>query len=244
MPEAHHNNPPDAIDLMLESYDTLNAWLMENPVIQTEQQAKEGKLLVDRVKISLDEVEKERDGLVRPLNSQVRGINERYKNAVAPVSKIKEALIGRLSDYALALERERLRVAEETRLAAEKAEAAAREAERLEKEAKENAAAGELGVSIADATTLADAAFSEYQKASREAARAQRDTKVKVTGGFSRAIGLKEKETLVLEDVSLVLSFMEITPDITEAVLKAARAYRKIHGELPPGISATFERTL
>jgi hypothetical protein len=238
------NRPPSNLESASESTNALNAWLAENPVIQTEDQAKEGKLLADRAKGSLDELEVERDSIVRPLNTQVKEINTKYKAVANPLEGVRIALVGRLSDYALALEREKRRVAEEARLAVEKAEAAAREAERLELEAQANAKAGELGLDIAATTAVADAAFSAYEKAARMAARAEKDTKVKVTGGFGRAIGLKDKETLVLEDATLVLSFMEITPGITEEILKAARAYRKIHGELPPGITATYERSL
>jgi len=239
-----HNLPPSNLESGLESMTALNTWLSENPVVQTEEQAKAGKLLADRVRGSLDEIESERDSNVRPLNTQVTEINAKYKVVTGPLKKIRDALVDRLTDYARALERERLRVAELARQEAAKAEALAREAERLEREAIEAAKCGELGVSVMDTTLVADAAFSSFERATRAAARAEKDTKIKVTGGYGRALGLKDKESLILEDPILTLSFMQITPAITEAILTAARAYRKIHGELPPGITATYERKL
>jgi uncharacterized membrane-anchored protein len=79
---------------------------------------------------SLEEMEAERDGLVRPLNEQVKAINDRYRLARTSLEKLADELKKRLSTYARALEIERVRKAEEARKAAEEAERAAREGPR------------------------------------------------------------------------------------------------------------------
>jgi len=239
------NNPPTNIALAMESATALNNWLAENPVIQTIEQAKEGKLLTDRVNGSLQEVEAERDSLVRPLNTKVAEINQRYKTARTPIETLRNELVRRLTNYSLTVEQERIRVAEEKRRLLEEAEKAARQAEQAEQDIRESADTGELGGDLIRATEDADQAFDAYQKASREAARADKDTKVKITGGFSRAMGLKDKETLVVEDAELAVSFIELTDGLQAEIIKAARQYRKTHdGELPPGVVSTYRREL
>ena len=129
------------------------------------------------------------------------------------------------------------------RIAAE-AEKAAREAEARESEALENAAVGEVGVDVVQVTYEADQAFDDYERKSRFAARAERDAKVKIGGGFGRTAALREKETLVVEDAVTALAAVGLTDKISEALLSAARDYRKRYDALPPGIGASYERVL
>lgn len=248
---AGHNNPPDAIDLARPTIAELSKWMEEHPVIEDETTARDAKPLLDRAKVALDEIESERDAKVRPLNTEVAEINANYKALHNTDSKkpgtydrVVSALKARLAAYLKAEEDKRAAAAEAARLVQEAAEKAARDAEVKEQEALTNAAAGELGVDVAAVTEQADAAFATFETASRFAARAQKDTKVKIGGGFANAASLRTVETLHLDSYNLALKAIGPHDKIKEAILSAAREYRTEHGHLPEGVRATTERVL
>lgn len=246
-----HNQPPSAIDLALTTIDAMSEWMKANPVIETGEQAGEAKLLCDRAKAALDEIESERDKLVRPLNEQVDAINRDYKTLhntdkkkPGTYDRVFLELKNRISAFLIAEEEKRRKAAEDAAAKAAEAERLAREAEAKEREAIENAKAGEVDVDVVAVTADADASFAEFEKASRFAARAERDAKVKLGGGFGKAASLRTVETLHLDSYGKALKAIGPHPKIEEAILSAAREYRKQHGALPEGVSATLERTL
>jgi len=249
-PGIGSNHPPGPIDHAQSVIDDINSWLSDHPTIETEEQAREAKPFLDRAKASLEEVEAERDSKVRPLNETVDAINAKYK-ALHNVDKKKPGLFdkivielkARVASFMIKEEQRREREAEIARLAQEAAEQAARDAEAREAEALENAKAGEV-VDVAEVTQQADAAFEEFERQSRFAARAERDTKVKIGGGFGRSASLRNEETLHLDSYSQALKAIGPNDKVRDAILSSARDYRKIHGELPPGVRATFERKL
>jgi hypothetical protein len=145
---------------------------------------------------------------------------------------------------ARALEIERVRKAEEARKAAEEAERAAREAEQREREAVEDADQGICGVDLGAATQDADAAFAAFRKADHVAARAERDSHIRIAGGFGKAMGLRDRETLTVTDWQAAITELGLTDLIRDAILTSARAYRKNFRELPEGIVATYDRSL
>jgi AraC-like DNA-binding protein len=246
-----HNNPPTPIEFAKLAMADVSAWMADHPVILSEDDARQAKLHIDRAKAALEAVEAERDGKVRPLNEQVKAINAEYKaihnaDAKSPgtLDKILNELKSRLGAFLRAEEDRRQREAEEQRRKLEDAERLAREAEAREAEALENAAAGEIGVDVAAVTGEADAAFKAFERQSRFAERAERDTKVKIGGGFGNAASLRTKETLILENAAACLKSVGVTPKIEDAMLSATRDYRKIKGELPWGVRAETERAL
>jgi hypothetical protein len=238
------NNPPSTIEFAKETTEALSEWLKENPVIETEEQARAGKLMVDRAKNTIGDLEGERDSRVRPLNAQVKSINDSYRAPRDILTKVCDTLLKRLQDFALKEERERQAKAAEALRAAEEAERIAREAERIEQEAREDAAAGTLDVDIGAATVAADAAFEAFEKAERAAALAERESRVKIGGGFNRALGLRNKEVLIVDDWQKAVLDMGLTDKISEAILSSAREYRKATGDLPEGIIVETERKL
>lgn len=250
-PTIGDNNPPGPIDHAQTVIDDINAWLGDHPVVETEDQAREAKPYLDRAKNALDEIESERDGKVRPLNETVDAINVKYKalhntekKKPGQFDKIVNELKARVAAFLAAEEARREREAEEARRNQEEAERIAREAERREHEALQNAAAGELDIDVAEVTQAADTAFKEYELQSRFAARAERDTKVKIGGGFENAVSLRSVETLHLDSYGLALKAIGPNDKIRDAILSAARDYRKLHGALPAGVRATTERKL
>jgi hypothetical protein len=247
---AGHNAPPSPIDYAQSVIDEINAWLADHPTIETEDDARAAKPFLDRAKASLEEVEAERDSKVRPLNEQVSAINVKYKalhntDAKKPglFDKIVIELKARVAAFMIREEQRRIREAELARLAQEEAERLAREAEAKEAEALANAKAGEV-IDVAEVTKQADAAFEEFERQSRFAARAERDTKVKIGGGFGKTASLRDAETLHLDSYSLALKAIGPNDKVRDAILSAARDYRKLHGELPTGVRATYERKL
>jgi hypothetical protein len=238
-----HNNPPGPIDSAKETMDTLSRWLGQHPAIENDTAARAAKAEADRAKAALDDMERERDGLVRPLNTQVAEINGRYKPVRTALERLADELRKRLGAYARALEIERVRQAEAARQAAEEAERLAREAEAREREVFDDAEHGVV-VDLAEAATAADTAFAAFQKADRTAARAERDSHIRITGGTGKAMGLRDREILTVTDWQAAITELGLTDNIRDAILTAARAYRKAFHELPEGITASYERGL
>lgn len=246
-----HNKPPGPIELAGGTIEAISEFMKENPVIADEEAARQAKLLCDRAKAALDEIETERDKSVRPLNEKVAEINAKYKalhntDAKKPgtFDRIFIELKARVGAFLLKQEQIRIKAAEEAAAVAAEAERIAREAEQAELMAKENAAAGEVGVDVVAVTQEADATFAEFEKASRFADRAERDTKVKLGGGFGKSASLRTVETLHLDNYGQALKAIGPNEKIRDAILSAARDYRKEHGKLPEGVRATTERKL
>lgn len=245
------NNPPGPLEMAESIMQVLSDWMKDHPVIQTEEEARAAKPLIDRAKAAMDEIEAERDGKVRPLNDQVAEINAEYKavhntDAKKPgtFNKVFNELKARIADYLRKEEAKRLAAAAEARRLQEEAEQQAREAEARELAALSDAAVGEIGVDVAAVTKEADAAFETFERQSRFADRAERDTKVKIGGGFAASVGLRNSEVLQVDDALKAIVVMGTTDRIREAILTEARAYRKANGRLPDGISAATERKL
>lgn len=242
LPSAGHNLPPDMTVTADETMTSLSDWMREHPVIQDEDCAREAKVYIDRGKLCIADLEDERDGKVRPLNEQVKAINDHYRGPREMLRKVLDELEKRISAFLRSEEDKRIKAAEEARARLAEAERVAREAERLEQDRISSAAVGEIDVDVATAVKAANEAFSAYQKAEHQAALAERETRVRIGGGFSKAIGLKDKETLTVTDGFAAVMVMGITPSIEEAILKSARAYRKLHDCLPDGIESSLER--
>jgi hypothetical protein len=244
MAERHEiggNNPPDQTVTAAETMRDISDFLSENPLID-EAHAREAKLFIDRGKLAIADLEAERETKVKPLNQQVQQINDHYRSPRELLKKVLNEIQERLSSFLRAEETKRQAAAAEARRIAEAAEQAAREAERIERERLADAAVGEAGIDVAALTIEADTKFREMEKAQRQAAIAERDAKIKIGGGFGRALGLKTKEELIIIDAIDAIHAIGVTESITEAILTSARAYRKLNGVLPKGVISETER--
>src|SRR5882762_9218587 len=238
------NLPPSAIDFAKESTTAVSDWMKDRPVIETDDDARAAKVLVDRAKSSLESMETERDAQVRPLNEQVKAINDRYRSPRTLLEKVRNSLVDRLTAYAKRLEQERVRKAEEARRAAEATAKAALEAAERERQAREEVEAGVCDIDIGEATAEANQTAAALGRASRELARAERGTKVRIGGGFGGVMTLRDTEVLAITDVHAAIREIGLTDRIAEVVLTEARAFRKSMGDLPAGITATYDRSL
>jgi hypothetical protein len=244
MPEIGHNNPPSQIEATNETAKTLSDWLAEHPVIETDEAVREAKLLIDRGKLAAQDLEAERDILVRPLNERVKEINAEYKPASRIIETVVITLQTRATAFLRAEEAKRIHAAQDAARRAEEAERAARAASSAAQDAIASDSTGELGTNIAAAVTAANRAIADFNRAEREAARAERDTKVKIGGGFKNALSLRQKETLIVQDHQAAIKALGLTDKISAAILSDARAFRTEYGELPPGIISKKEREL
>jgi hypothetical protein len=243
--------PPDHNTLLrfaINTFDLLGKWLSDHPTVEDEDDAREAKTWKDRADNVLRSLDDEREGLLEPLQIQVKAINAGYapyhsKSKPGLFDKILSELKARMTAYALAEERRRIAAAEEARRAAEAAEAAARAAEAIEFAALDDAKQGVV-TDTAAATAAANEAFAEYERASRFAQRAQADTKVRLANGEGRASTLRTTEVLTVTDWRAAIEAIGLTDKIAEAILAGARAHRKETGSLPPGISRTTERAI
>jgi len=242
MNQHKSNNPPSLLDDGRALLADLGKWLDDNPVIETEDVARDGKLMVDRASACIGDLETERRGQTDPLNKQVKDINETYSVIRNPLQKVLDGLKARITAYLRIEEEKRIRAAEEARRAAEEAEQRARAAEAAEKEAEDDAAQGVADTQVATKTIEADRAFAEFQQAARAAALAEKETNVKVGGGFRRALSLRAKKTLILISWKDAIEHMGMTDKVRDSILSSAREYRAVFEELPNGVKEQEER--
>lgn len=235
-PAAGHNQPPTQIDAAREATTLLGEFLRVNPAID-HTNATAAAAVIDRGRRHLKDLDDERRGKVDPLNEQVKDINATYKPIRDTFEKLLDTLKDRLSEFARREETKRRAEAEAARRLAAEAEAKARAAEDAERLANIDAAFGSP-VDIATPTAAADQAFADFTRAERTAARAERDVPVRLATPMGRAVSLRTKETLFVDDWHMALRDMGLTEGIREAILTAARAYRKLHDKLPAGVRA------
>lgn len=243
MSEIGHNNPPDMKDTANDVASALNEWLGDHPVIEGENDAKEAKNQIDRAKLCLADLTAERRKQTDPLNEKIKTINDHYRVPFEVLTRVSAEVERRIKDFLRREEQAREAAAREAARIVEERERAARLAEENEREALRSANSGVLDVNIHDVVVQADDAFAEYEKASRFAARAERDTKVKVTGGLGRrATSLRTKTIYVLGDAVKAIISMGVSEALKEAILKDARSYHKVFEELPEGVTIEIER--
>lgn len=240
MNQIGHNNP-DMTETVGDVSRELSAWLGQHPVIENEDDAREGKKLSDRARLGLQDLEAERIGKVKPLNDKVAEINSGYRLPRETLRSILDELQFRLTDFIAREEAKRIKEAEEKRRIAEEAEAAARAAEIEEQKLIDAARVGELDLDVGQKIEETNKAFKDFKKAEREAVRAERDSRVKIGGGFGRAMSLRTQEILTVIDVQAAVKDIGATPAIIEAVISSAKAYRKMRGTLPSGVSSRTE---
>lgn len=238
-----HNAPPLA-GIVQDQLDRLGSWLSEHPVIQTREEAIEAAKLSKLAGNALADLDDERKAKVRPLNDQVGRINTEHKDAIAPLKTILAKLDGRLTAFAQAEEQRQRAAAIAARLAAEEAAQAAREAAERAREADENAEAGEVGVDLVSATTDEQAAFATAAKAARNADRAERNIGVRLPTGLGRATSLRTSTTLTVTDPVAAINEIGLTPNLSAAIITAAKAFKALKGRLPAGIETTTDRSI
>jgi hypothetical protein len=248
---AKTNNPPGPIPFAQSVIDELATWMANHPVVQSEDEARDAKVLIDRARAALVEIEIQRVVKVAPLNDKIAEINadhKRYHNKdkgkPGLFDKVLGVLMQRVQAFMLVEEARRKREAEDAKKALQEAVILAREAEAREKEAMENAAVGEAGIDVVALTEEADAAFTNFQAASRLAVRAENETKVKIGGGFGKSLSIRNKEVLIVKDWRQAIVSTGLTDGIRDAILTAARNFRSEYGELPAGVESTQERSL
>lgn len=246
-----HNNPPPptTLERAQHAMDALAVFLNDNPVIERGEQLVEAKQLVERARGAMAELEAERDGIVRPLNEEVAAVNAKYKaihntdpKKPGVLDRVLAELKARLTAYAKAEEAKREREAELLRIEQAQKEHEAREAERLEAEAKANAGLGEVDTNVVAAIENADRKFEEYEAVSRFAARAEKGVPVRIGGGAGKALSMRTEKILVLDSYSRAIKAIGPNDKIRDAILSAARDFRKLRGELPDGVSEVSER--
>lgn len=239
------NRPPTLIELARETYRSLSAWLKEFPAITSHDEAKAAGKWIESVSAAVSELEAERKAKVDPLNQAVRAINDEYRAPRDHLTKLLDEAKRRLTAYAVAEEQRKAAEAEQLRQEAEQARQAAIEAEWAEEDAKAEVDLGICDVDVGAAIETADTAFGEFQKADRQALRAERAIPTRIASSFGgRALTMRNRETLILDDACAALKAIGVTEKISAAILSAARDYRKLNGALPDGVRSETERKL
>jgi hypothetical protein len=247
MSEVGHNNPPEVLELASEVIDLISAHMADYPVVEREDDARLMKAYIDRAKLCVKDLEVEQEVKSKPLRDHLETIRSDYRPKRRMLGDLLDEMVARVQIFVKAEQHRREQAAALLVAQAHEARRNAEAAERIEAEQLDNASKGEYGVDVAQVIAEADDAFEAYEKAERQAVRAEKDTRVKIGGGFSRAIGMRKKETLSVPDVryaTAALNEMGLTHDIHEAILKSARAYRTVHGKLPEGVISKVEEHL
>ncbi len=242
IPAAGHNRPPTHVDTAADTANQLGAFLTTNPKIDHTTAPAAAKL-IDTTRRVLADLDDERRAKVDPLNAQVRDINDEYRPIRESVETLLTTVRSRLTKFTNDEERRRAAEAAEQRRIAEEAAAKARAAEEAERQAEIDSEFGST-VDIAHVTVEADQAFSDFKRADRQAARAERDVPVRLGTGMGRAVSMRTKETLHVDDWNAAISAVGMTDDIRDAILSAARAYRRLNKALPAGVRAETERAI
>lgn len=244
-PGYGHNRPPMTLnDAAQQALRALSEFLQDHPVILDAEQARLANEHCASVERTVKDIDAERRTLVDPLNEQIKSYNAGYRRLLDPLRLALDTLKQRLTAYVLAETRKREQAAQRLRAEAEAKERAAREAERLEKEAQANAEQGEC-TDVGGAIAAADQAFGAFSEAERAATIAERDSTVRLRSMFGgRARTLRTVEVLHVTDAAAAVATLGLTDGIRDAILTSARAYRKQHGRLPPGISREEVRSL
>jgi hypothetical protein len=235
------NNPPDMAATAEEVANDLSSWMAEHPVVANEEDARTAKLLLDRGRLCIADLEDERAKKVKPYREKIDETNAHYKAPKSILERVLSGLRDRVTAYIRAEEAKRVEAAREAARIAEEAQRRLDAARILEQEALGATDSGELGVDVKAALVATDSAERNAAKAEREAARAEKATHVKIGGGIGKAASLREKETYTVVDAVAALHDMGTDDDIDAAIIKKARAYYRLHKKVPEGINRTTE---
>jgi len=254
---AGGNNPPPDVPALPASIieaktatKSISAYLAENPVVQTMEEANLAKIFIDDAKGALKTMETERVSIVKPQNDSVDATNTTFKAASVPLKKLLDIALSRVEAFRQAEIRRKDAEAKEARRIAEEAAHAAREAIEREAQAKLDAEYGEytdVGAAVEDA----DAAFLAMEQAQRALKSAEKATNVRIDNGDGRALSARAAEVLIITDaVKVVKTLIEFNGDgrlherIEHAIISAAREYRQMKGHLPAGVTSSTTRSL
>ena len=239
------NNPAQALDYAKDALDELSKWLKDNPVVQDQAQLKAGTALKERTLLAMNEARSERETKTRPIRDTLNAIFATYElvKDKGILERAYTELRKRLTDYGNAIEAARIAEAERLRKEAEERERIARIAEAAEREAIDDAEQGAES-DVGGAIAQADAAFTDYRRADKQAAIAERNVPLRVgsvLGGRSQS--MRTVEVLAIDNVELAIKVLGLTEKIRDAIISSARDFRKEFDELPAGIKATYERS-
>lgn len=254
-----NNNPPpaSALNSAKDALTALSAFLKEYPVIQGTEAAKRGADFIKATRNALADARAARDAETAPFNDKLAKIRKLYDivrdktktNAGGALEQAYNLLRKRMTDYADAVETARRAEADRLRREAEEKERIAREAEAQEQDAIASAEVGEC-TDVGAAIEHADATFTDFRRADRQAVIAERSVPVRLVSTLGGpVVSMRTVEVLFISNIAdaikeIIISDGEIPPKLADAVLSCARDYRKAHGELPAGIGSKQERSI
>jgi hypothetical protein len=239
---ATANNP--AIANALEASPLVKAFIADNPVIQTGDEAQKAATWIESIRKTLAAMEDERKPKVDPLNAALKSINEAYRTAREPLESMLGILRTRWNKWDAA---ERARRAAEAEQARQEAEEAARRAQALIDAANDAIAAADVGAceDVGTAVVEAQQAMREAGKLDRAAGRAERNTAVRVASTLGgKALASRSRRVIVIDDPCVAIKAIGLTEKIATAIRQSAEAFEEVHGELPAGTRATIERSI
>lgn len=246
------NNPPkSAVFLRVEEIIAVaNKWITERPTITEQEIADKAGAFVRQSTTAQNELNKARLEATLPLRQQVDAINKEHDDLGSTLKRLTGIILERLNAFATAQRLEQERIAREAREAAEKAAAEAAEAKRKEAELLAQAESGAAKGGFANvASSIAESREAEQRAKQLEAeAKAAEKAKPKFGGehfteGSRRSLTQRKVETPVVSSPGDVLRAVitanggSVPDGVRDALLTAARAYKREKGKWPKGIT-------
>ncbi len=243
---AESPKAPDVMENARSVYKVVSAFLADNPAIIDEESARKANEVRDQARTMVKSLESADEAESKPLHKAWKDSKAKWKKPIDALDKVLSELSGRLQKYMIEEDDKRKAIAEEARKKAAELERVAREAEEAEHAAILAAEVGEF-TDAGAAMAKADIAFDQFKEAKAEAKVATREEDVRFRSRFgSKATTLRTVETLHVDDPVAALNAMWPDDGLREALLTAARGWRKAHGGevLPPGIRRDTEQKI
>tara|TARA_R110000868_G_scaffold182850_1_gene423996 strand:+ start:786 stop:1448 length:663 start_codon:yes stop_codon:yes gene_type:complete len=218
---------------------------MSHPAVSTEEDGREAARLIARARKCMQDAESERKALVQPHVDAQRETNSASKASLSGLVSMLSALTDRLWVFTKAAEDRKAEEAIAAGRRAHEAASASVAAANAYADAVDDQSQGEIGVDVLARQEAAAKAKADADRAYREAQRREREMAVRYSPGkdMGRAITARNHEVLCVDDMGAAMAVMiPYSEGLIEAVLTAARAYRKVHDRLPPGIGTRTER--
>jgi hypothetical protein len=233
-----------AIEAAKDHVPLLKAFIADNPVFQNAQDLQTGGAWIESTRRTLAVLEDERKARVAPLNAATNLVNEPYRQPKKILEDLLPVVVDRWNkgEKAERARREAIAIAER-----ERAEQAARVAQALIDQANDAIAAADVGACEDVGTAVVDAqtAMHEANVLDRTAARAEKETHVRVKSAFGgRALAPRAETILTIDDPCKLITAMGLSERTADSLRTDARAFFKETGEWPEGITATKDRSI
>jgi hypothetical protein len=234
-----------AITSARDASPLLKAFITDNPVIQTAEEAQAAYARIEATRRTLTAMEDERKPKVGPLNAALKSINDPYRIIREPLESLLKILVNRYNKWDDDERKRREAIAAEARRVAEEAAAAA---QLLIDQANDAIAAADVGACEDVGTAVVDAeeAMHTANILDRTARRTEKAAAhVRVASELGGHAGTsRRKPIIVIHDLAAAIEAIGPVENILIAVRQAAKAFKEANGKMPKGCREDYTRSI